>query len=67
MNNLTEPIFSKITKEYLAPLKYTKEINMIVNGPEYLDWQDKVNSLIQSASNTRINNITKVLNLKEKS
>ena len=67
MNNLTEPIFSKITKEYLAPLKYTKEINMIVNGSEYLDWQDKVNSLIQSASNTGINNITKVLNLKEKS
>lgn len=61
INNLTEPIFSKITKEYLAPLNYTKEINSIVNGSEYLDWQEKVNSLIQSASNTGIDSTTKFL------
>ena len=63
MNNLTDPIFSKITNEYLLPLHLTEQINQIVNGEDYLDWQTSVNFIIDNTNNTGIDKTNKVLKL----
>ena len=59
-NSRTDPVYSKITDEYLTPLKLNVQINNIVNGPEYLQWHANIDQIINLTDTKEISKINKV-------